>query len=296
MKIRNFLYRKMFFAIIIAVAMTISFSAYSQNNSGKSQLSGAVRLEYKYQIQVPLKYLTLSKMTQVMDIQGQSMQNNISSVIGCTIKSAGKRGPDLILEIKIDSLGQTVESPMGTSGGPVNEVKGKLFNLYISPDGKDIDVTEAEKVVYNLEGSGESNMSQAFLDFFPQLPGTAVKPGDTWNTVDTVKGKNASTLTVNELNSTDKLEGFENISGMDCARISSALSGTMTINTQNQGMDIRMKGTYTGTASYLFAVKEGYFVSQSVSTKITGNIEISSPESMTFPMVMDVTSSTEIKK
>jgi hypothetical protein len=70
----------------------------------------------------------------------------------------------------------------------------------------------------------------------------------------------------------------------------------MTINTQNQGMDIRMHGTYTGTGTLLFAIKEGYFVKQTAATKVTGTIEISGAENMTFPVVMDVTSVNEVKK
>jgi hypothetical protein len=64
----------------------------------------------------------------------------------------------------------------------------------------------------------------------------------------------------------------------------------------NQGMDIFIKGPFSGTAEILFAVKEGYFIRQTVTTKMTGNMEITSPEAMSFPVVMDMTTVSEVKK
>lgn len=296
MKSRIFSSVKLLSAVTAVTMSALTINAYSQKSTVGNQNNGAVTLEYKFLIQVPLKYFTTSKITQIMDFQGQSMQNNINSVFGCSVKAVGKKDRDLVIEIKADTLGQSVESPMGTSGGSISAVKDKVFNVTISPDGRETDVSEASKVVYFVEGSGESDLSQTFLEFFPILPLKPVKPGDTWNTVDTIAGKSASMSTTNIMNSNDKLEALEVVDGVECARISSVLSGTMTINTQNQGMDIRMHGTYTGTGTLLFAIKEGYFVKQTSTTKVTGNIEISGAENMTFPLVMDVTSVNEVKK
>ncbi|MBG0859512.1 MAG: hypothetical protein IQL11_08420 [Bacteroidales bacterium] len=296
MKSRTLSSVKLLSAVTAVTMCALTINAYSQKSTVSKQNTGAVTLEYKFLNQTPLKYLTTSKMIQIMDFQGQSMQNNINSVFGCSVKAAGKKDRDLVLEIKADTLGQTVESPMGTSGGSISAIKDKVFNVTLSPDGRQTDISEAAKVVYFTEGSGESDLSQTFLEFFPILPLKPVKPGDTWNTVDTIAGKSASMSTTNVMNSDDKLEGIEVVDGVECARISSVLSGTMTINTQNQGMDIRMHGTYTGTGTLLFAIKEGYFVKQTSTTKVTGNIEISGAENMTFPVVMDVTSVNEVKK
>ena len=296
MKSRTLSSVKLLSAATAVTMCALTINAYSQKSTVSKQNTGAVTLEYKFLNQTPLKYLTTSKMIQIMDFQGQSMQNNINSVFGCSVKAAGKKDRDLVLEIKADTLGQTVESPMGTSGGSISAIKDKVFNVTLSPDGRQTDISEAAKVVYFTEGSGESDLSQTFLEFFPILPLKPVKPGDTWNTVDTIAGKSASMSTTNVMNSDDKLEAIEVVDGVECARISSALSGTMTINTQNQGMDIRMHGTYTGTGTLLFAIKEGYFVKQTSTTKVTGNIEISGAENMTFPVVMDVTSVNEVKK
>jgi hypothetical protein len=44
-----------------------------------------------------------------------------------------------------------------------------------------------------------------------------------------------------------------------------------------------------------FAVNEGYFIKQTVVSKMTGNIEIPD-QNMSFPVVMTITSTNEIVK
>jgi hypothetical protein len=60
-------------------------------------------------------------------------------------------------------------------------------------------------------------------------------------------------------------------------------------------MDIKTSGPFTGTQILLFAVKEGYLVKESVTSKITGKIEIPD-QNMNFPVVMTITSTQEIVK
>jgi len=286
--------RKIFTITFFIVSGTI-LNCYSQQDPKNIAAGGSVILEYKYQSENPVSYLSVSKMIQTMDIQGQSMQNNVNSVLGCTIKTVDKQDKNLKLEVRIDTLGQFVDSPMGTSGRSVSEVQGKVFNIIIAPDGRGIDLSGAQQIVYSME-SGETNMAQSFLEFFPFLPKTPVKTGETWNMVDTVSGKSATMSMKNVINSDNKLEGVENIDGIECARISSNLTGTMTIITQSQGMDIYIKGSFNGTGVVLFAIKEGYFIKQTGTTKMTGNIEISGPEAMSFPVIMDIDGVSEIKK
>jgi hypothetical protein len=69
----------------------------------------------------------------------------------------------------------------------------------------------------------------------------------------------------------------------------------MTMNVQNQGMDIYIKGPYTGTSECLFAVKEGYFIRLTSAIKMTGNLEISSPQAMTMPITIDIKSVNQVK-
>lgn len=268
---------------------------YSQKKSEAAPVKGGVKLEYNYPEGKSFKYLSGTKIVQNMDVNGESMLVNISISMGCEVKSAGKIGENLKLEIKIDTMAQSIESPQGTGGGAINDVKGKVFNMIISPSGKTIDFTEATKIIYTLEGSGENNLGDSFRNYFPSLSTNQLKQGDTWVTNDTIDTKSPTNSVWMPVESNHKFEGIRNIDGIDCAKISSTISGTRKMTTQSQGMEIRTSGPFTGTRVLLFAVKEGYMIKDSVASKMTGNIEIAD-QNMNFPVVMDITSVNQIVK
>jgi hypothetical protein len=286
------------YSVLAGLVLIISANCsigISQKKADSSVQKEGIKLEYKYQADKSVKYLSETKIVQDMDVNGQSMLVNVSISLGCEVKSAGKQGENLNLGIKIDTLAQNVESPQGSAGGPVNDVKGKEFNIVISPSGRPIDLSGASKVVYTIEGSGESNLNQTFLSYFPVLPKNSVQPGDTWTTNDTIDSKSQANSVWMLVAAAYKYEGIEKINGSDCAKITATLTGTRKMTTQSQGMEIHTSGPFTGTQTLFFAVNEGYFVKQTVVSKMTGNIEIPD-QNMSFPVVMTITSTNEIVK
>ncbi len=287
---KNRFVKYLFSAGLIMIFSGIYSNAFSQNSPGP------VKLVYNYPTDKAINYSATTTMAQIMDIQGQSMQVDVKSAFGCSVKSLGKQDNNLMIEVKVDTLGQTTDSPMGGSGGAVRDIKGKTFSIVISPEGKVVDISGAAGFVYIMEGSGESNMSQTFSDFFPLLPSKTVTSGDIWNSIDSTTTK-SSIMTMKTIDSTiNKLEGFETVDGIECAKISSQHSGTMTMNVQSQGNDIYIKGPFTGTSEYLFAVKEGYFIKMTSATKVDGILDMTSPQAMSFPIVLDMKSVNEVKK
>ncbi|MDP4222102.1 MAG: hypothetical protein Q8868_02210 [Bacteroidota bacterium] len=264
--------------------------------SGFSQGTGAVKLVYNYPADKQITYLTKSTMAQIMDFQGQTMQVDVKSAFGCSVKTAGKQENNLKVEVRVDTLGQTTDSPMGGTGGAVQDVVGKTCNMIISPEGKVVDMSETAKIVYTNEGGSESNLTQALNDFFPVLPQKPVKAGETWESNDSSIVTSPSLKMKTFDNSVNKLEAIEIIDGIQCARVSTNHTGTMIMTVNNQGMDIFIKGPFTGTSEYLFAIKEGYFIKLTSAIKMTGNMEISSPETMTVPITLDMKSVNEMKK
>lgn len=274
---------------LILVFSGICSSGYSQKKSDQNLQKDGLKIEYNYPAGKTVRYVNETKIVQNMDVMGQSMMVNITMYMGCEIKGKGKDSGNLKLEIKIDSLAQNVESPQGSGGGSINDLKGKLFNMLISPSGKILDMSEATKIVYTLEGSGVRTLDQEFFNYFPSLPLNAVKPGDTWVTHDTLNTKTTTSADYNLVESDFKFEGIEIVDGIDCAKITVVQSGTRKITTQSQGMEIHIAGPFTGTQTLLFAVKEGYLVKESVASRLTGKIEIPD-QNMTFAVVMDYTS------
>ncbi len=272
--------------VSIFVAFMVSHVANAQ--------SGAVKLEYNYPADKPVKYLSTTKIVQTMDVMGQVMEVNVSALLGCSIKSKGILNKSLNLEVTIDSMYQKVDSPQGSAGGVLRDAMGKVFIMSISPEGKETDLSEAGKLLINIEGSGTTDAAQSFSDFFPDMPSGSVSPGYTWTQTDTIKTKSVSNSMVMTIKSDNKFEDFEEINGVKCARISSVMSGDRLMITQTQGMDITTKGPFTGTSIVYFSHGNGYFVKQTVNTKQTGTIDITSPENMSFPVVIDMTSVNEV--
>jgi hypothetical protein len=286
--------KNQFAKFLISAGLIIMFSGIYSNVFSQNT-SGPVKLVYNYPTDIAIKYSGTNTMAQIMDIQGQSMQVDVKSAFGCFVKSVGKQDNNLMIEIKVDTLGQTTDSPMGGSGGAVQDIKGKTFSIVVSPEGKVVDISGAAGFVYSMEGSGEANMSQTFSDFFPVLPSKVVVTGDTWNSIDSIATK-SSVMTMKTIDNTiNKLEGFETVDGIECAKISSQHSGTVTMNVQSQGNDIFIKGPFTGTSEFLFAVKEGYFIKMTSATKVDGILEMTSPQAMTFPITLDMKSVNEVK-
>ncbi len=279
-----------FRGILLLVCSALFYPAYSQSTPQKS-----VKLEYSFSAG-NVKYMSTGKIIQIMDIQGQPMQANVYSAFGCTVKPEGKQNGNLKLEVTIDTLGQSTESPQGYSGGAIAEAIGKTFSITILPTGKETDLSGAAKITYNVEGSGPSDMSQTFNDYFPDLPATPVTAGYTWTTTDTIN-TNTQTMTLFMIvKSENKIEGFEPVNGTECIKIVSVLSGSREMRIQNQGMDIKMMGPFTGSGTLLFAPSKGYFLKHLVSTKMDGTMEITYPDAMSFPVVMDMTSVNEVVK
>lgn len=293
---RNSLTSRLFALLVILLALSVSANGFSQKKPKGKLPKGTVKLEYIFPANKPISYLSTTKVLQTMEVEGQTFEVNANIEFGCTVMSSGKQDGNLKLEIRVDTLYQNQDTPQGSTGGTVREVQGKVFNMLLSRSGAEVDLSEAEKITFNLEGSGESNLAQSFVSYFPDLPEKPVKPGNTWITNDTVRSKSPSASENIIVQSDNKYLGIEKIDGINCAKITATLTGTREQKLQTMGMDIFIKGSFTGTGELFFAVKEGYFIKQVVTTKMNGNIDITGDQNMSFPMVMDMVSTNAIKK
>jgi len=160
--------------------------------------------------------------------------------------------------------------------------------MTITPSGKETDISEAAKIVFNVEGSGQSDLSQSFYDYFPDIPSVAMTPGYTWTTTDTMNAKTPTMTMIMVVKAENKYEGMETSGGKECVKITSIVSGSRDMKITAQGNDIRMTGPFTGTGLLLFSTSDGYFIKHAVKTRLNGTLDITYPDSMTFPMVQDM--------
>jgi len=221
------------------------------------------------------------------------MQNEINSLFGCSVKSAGGSGPDLALEVRVDTIAQSVESPMGASGGGVSGISGKIFKMVITPLGKETDITGAANVVFDVPSSGSTNLSSNMIDFFPDLPAGTVSQGYKWSATDSLNTGSGAVSMRLLTNSENLIEGIEKVNGYDCVKITSSISGTQTIKTVAQDMNIKISGPYTGTYTLYFSPEEGYFIKSFVETKLKGTMLITEMD-MKMPVQMNSSTVTEL--
>jgi len=280
---------------LAVAAVVIPTNAFSQRKPKAATTNEGIKLMYNLPEGKPLSYSNVTNMAQIMDYNGQSMQANVLSVLSCTITGKGKDNENMKLEVKIDTMKQQVDTPQGSSGGLMSDVMGKSFNMTISQSGKEIDLSDAEKVVITTE-SIQTNAAQSFLEYFPDLPKNAVKPGDTWITNDTIRSKSGTFSLTMVVKAENKYEGIVKFEGFDCARITSTIEGTREQTAQAVGMDVATTGTFKGTSELFFAVKEGYHIKNSVVSKLTGNIEIGGAQNISMPLVADMTAVSKLKK
>lgn len=278
------------------MAMVLIFSSllvFGQTLHGQAN---PVKLVYNIQKDKNIRYESKTAVNQTMDINGQTMNVLVDSYLGFKVRMLEKVSENLKYNITLDSLKMSIDAAMqGSSNIRVGELEGKSFNMLISPRGKVVDLSEAEKIRFNIESQGSSNLAESFRDIFPVLPDKAVKPGDTWSSVDTVSSQSSAATTSQILESNYRFEGVEKLNGTDCAKIVSTVKGTAATNAQSMGMDIFYSGPVEGQVTMYFAIKEGYYVKQIVSTKMNGTIEISGAENMSFPIYVDTKSTTEAK-
>jgi hypothetical protein len=268
------------FALAGCAAKTVAPGAATTPAAPKAP-AGTV-LEYKMPAGRVLTYTNTEEMAQVMEVMGQTVDAHTKGGGTFSFSAKGKKDQNLFLGVTIDDMSVTITGPMGDESPDLSSVKGKSFDMVVSPLGLEIDVSGAEAITYQ-SANGTSNVAPGFKLFFPDLPGKPLKIGDTWPSSaaadDTSGGMNIK-LGFQYVNA---FEGLETVDGMECARIKSDYTGTLSGTGNQQGMDMVLTGTSKGTDLWYFAVKEGIYLKATSDATYEISIAVSAA-GMTIPM------------
>jgi hypothetical protein len=251
----------------------------------------SVVLEYKMPAGRVLTYQTSSEDAQVMDVMGQTMDTHMTNTGTFTFKAKGLKEKNWLLGVTIDDIAASVTGAQGDMSPDMSSIKGKSFDMILSPLGVEVDVSGAEALTYAI-ATESRNIASGFKVFFPDLSGKAVQIGDTWPSTDAVEEKTGSMTIQTQLQSVHTLEGFETVDGMECARVSSQVTGTISGSGSQMGQDMTFSGTSKGKNVWHFAVKEGIFVKGTSEATTEMSIDVSSA-GVTIPMSM--TNKSEVK-
>jgi hypothetical protein len=266
----------------VAAILVLTGSAIPKTGpSGKAEES--VVLEYKMPTGEVLRYLSTEEMTQVSEAMGQKIESLVTTTGTYSFRPAGRKGQDHLLKVTIDDMAVSITGTQGDLSPDMNSVKGKSFDMVLSPLGAELDVSGAESITYETV-TGPRNVAMTFKTFFPDLPGKPVKIGASWPSNDVIDEKVGPVDLHFDFQNVNTLEGFETVDGRACARIKTTVTGTISGTGSQQGADMLFGGTMKGTDLCYFALKEGIFVKTTSEITTDMTISISGAQSMTIPM------------
>jgi hypothetical protein len=253
-------------------------------------------LQYRMAENQVLKYQLTIKQTQDIEVMGQQMKTETKGEIAFTAKSKGVKENNQQLGITIDSMSININSPQGEISPDMSSVEGKSFDMIMSMLGKELDLSGAESIQYDLGSVGKRDIASNFQAVFPDLADKPVKIGDTWTSKDNITEKIGRGEIKISLESFNTLEGFETVDGLECAKITAKITGTLEGGGNQGGADLAFKGDIEGTETWHFAYKDGFFVKQITDVFTKGNVSISGPQEMSIPLAQNMKIETKLIK
>jgi len=253
-------------------------------------------LQYRMAEDQVLKYQLRIEQTQDIEVMGQQMKTENKIKIAFTAKSKGLKENNQQLGITIDSMSININGPQGELSPDMSTVEGKSFDTTISRLGKELDLSGAESIQYDLGQAGKRDIASHFQSIFPDLADRPVKIGDSWTSKDDIKEKIGAGEIKISLESFNTLSGFETVDGLECAKITAKVTGTLEGGGEQMGAELAFKGDIEGTETWHFAYKEGFFVKQIADISTKGTVGVRGPQEMSIPMVQNMRIETKLIK
>lgn len=253
-------------------------------------------LQYRMAEDQVLKYQLTIEQAQDIEVMGQQMKTETKGEIAFTAKSKGLKENNQLLGITIDSMVISIDSPQGEISPDMSSVEGKSFDMTMSALGKELDLSGAESIKYDLGQAGKRDVATNFQAVFPDLADRPVKIGDTWASKDNITEKIGSGEIKISLESLNTLEGFETVDGLECAKITAKITGTLEGGGDQGGADLAFKGDIEGTETWHFAYKEGLFVKQIADVFTKGTVSVLGPQEMSIPLAQNMKIETKLIK
>ncbi len=272
--------------IVVLVVAFLSGGAVKKGDQWGDLETGLI-LQYRMPEDQVLKYHSSSEMNQYMEVMDQSIDVEVNSKIAFSAKSKGLKEDNHQLGITIDSMSISIVSSQGELSPDLSSVIGKSFDMILSPLGKELELSGAESIQYELPMEGKKSIASDFQAIFPNLAGRPVKFGETWTSTDTITDKSETSEVQINLESVHTLKGFETVDGMECVKITAEVTGSLQGAGEQQGMDYDIEGEMKGTDTWYFAYKEGIFVKMISTAVVEGLIEAGGPQGISIPMTQE---------
>ncbi len=256
-------------AVLVVVGLFVALAGVS----ARQDPGAAVTLGYQFPEGKTLSYRTASSEKQYMQVSGQDLTTSTESTLEITAKPKSSKDGVHGIAVTIDAMKIRMQGPQGDQSPVLDHVPGKSFDMSLTRLGKETDTSGAAAITYVL-GTSTRDLSSRFQAFFPDLPDRPIKPGDTWPSQDSVTEKTGGGDIFISLNHVNTLDGFETIDGVECARIKTESKGTLKGNLEEGGASLTIDGTTTATATWYFAIKQGFLVKSDSKAGFSGSLAV----------------------
>lgn len=282
---------------LILAAAIISLSGCAANKAAWGSMKKGMNMRYSPDLEKQLAYETTSHFIQEMDVMGQEFEITADMAQGFIMTPRASDNEDLAYDVKLDNMSFIVETPRGDIQPELDDIIGESFKLILSPYGKELEYSEAEKLRIEIATGDTKSIASDIAAFFPDLPDHPVKSGDSWKSIDEVRDASENKETILVFDNLNTFEGLETYLGYECMKVRVDFTGTIVGEGTQEGMDLSTTGEVSGTGTWYYAYKEGIFVSSSVEgsgtteTMVSGEgQELTIPAKRTFTMTTSIAS------
>lgn len=280
--------------VVVMLAMLAGCAAKTASPWGDPK-TGLI-LQYRMAEDQVLKYQTSAEQTQDIEVMGQAMTTETTSSSAFTVISKGLKENNHLLHVTIDSMSVDISSSQGDLSPDLSSVIGESFEMVLSPLGKELDVSDAASIQYDLGVGGSRSVETNFQTVFPDLADKPIKIGDTWSSTDTITEKTSIGEVILSFESVNTLEGFETVDGLECIKVTARVTGTLDGEGEQMGVEMSFKGEIEGTETWYFAYKEGIFVTGIMTAHTEATITTSGAQAMTIPLKQESKMETKLIK
>jgi hypothetical protein len=262
-----------------------------------SQLfAGGEKLRYQMAKGNTYRYTLTADNNAKTQAMGQEFNSTSSSLFGISlaVEEIGANG-ELTCIAKVDTNLTKVDLPMMKDSALVlKEINGKRTRLTLSPLGKTLESTPIDTIQpsQTMAMMGNPNVVDLLRRLLPELPEQPVGVGETWKktTPETLYVQGLKLIMKPDIQY--KIEGAENVSGLDCLKIAFEGTASQYGTGSRQGMDLVLDGTVKTKGTAFFAQKEGILVS--IESSSDNDMTISGTGEQMFTQTQTVSSKSKM--
>ncbi len=234
-------------------------------------------LQYRIDQDQNLNYNISINQNSVMDLMGQSMETvtdiNMDFNMECTEIDDQK---NMLTQISLKALDITMDGMQGRSNINTSALIGESFGMSLSSMGEKefIDIESVPKINFGEMSGGERSIQSFFSEILPRLSADPVKVGESWMVQTEYSEPMGEMDLLVKLESNHMLEGLETVEGMECARMKTQSTGTVSGSGSQGGMYMVFVGDLESTSTWYFAYKEGLFIKETAEQVLDAKIDL----------------------